>query len=140
MLESNGLAFQRESLSLPSLDAEGRVRDPAYDIVIIDEVSMVDAPLMEEMLRRIDFHKTRLILVGDHNQLPPVGAGNILRDVLNTGWFRYSFWMRSFDRPAFSRPIARQFFHSDSCQPLWRSRVERYRFTQRTDADSGLPS
>jgi exodeoxyribonuclease V alpha subunit len=77
LLESNGVAFQRESLSAPSLDREGKVRDPAYDIVIVDEVSMVDAPLMEELLRRIDFFKTRLILVGDHNQLPPVGAGNV---------------------------------------------------------------
>jgi exodeoxyribonuclease V alpha subunit len=82
LLESNGVAFQRESLSAPSLDREGKVRDPAYDIVIVDEVSMVDAPLMEELLRRIDFDKTRLILVGDHNQLPPVGAGNVLRDCI----------------------------------------------------------
>ncbi len=82
LLESNGLQFQRESLSSPSLDREGKVRDPAYDIVIVDEVSMVDVPLMSELLRRIDFDKTRLILVGDHNQLPPVGAGNVLRDCI----------------------------------------------------------
>lgn len=82
LLESNGLQFQRDSLSSPSLDREGKVRDPAYDIVIVDEVSMVDVPLMSELLRRIDFDKTRLILVGDHNQLPPVGAGNVLRDCI----------------------------------------------------------
>ena len=43
---------------------------------------MVDVPLMAELLQRIDFSTTRLILVGDHNQLPPVGPGNVLRDVI----------------------------------------------------------
>lgn len=63
---------------------EGKVRDLLYDIVIVDEVSMVDAPLMEELLRRIDFDKTRLILVGDHNQLPPVALVTSFVIVLNT--------------------------------------------------------
>jgi len=52
------------------------------DVVIIDEVSMVDVPLMAELLRHIDLDRTRLILVGDHNQLPPVGPGNVLRDLI----------------------------------------------------------
>ncbi len=54
----------------------------SQDVVITDEVSMVDVPLMAELLQRIDFARTRLILVGDHNQLPPVGAGNVLRDII----------------------------------------------------------
>lgn len=52
------------------------------DVVIIDEVSMVDVPLMANLLERIDFNRTRLVLVGDHNQLPPVGPGNVLRDLV----------------------------------------------------------
>ncbi len=52
------------------------------DVVIVDEVSMVDVPLMAALLERIDHRKTRLILVGDHNQLPPVGPGNVLRDLI----------------------------------------------------------
>ena len=52
------------------------------DVVIVDEVSMVDVPLMAAMLERIDHRRTRLILVGDHNQLPPVGPGNVLRDLI----------------------------------------------------------
>jgi exodeoxyribonuclease V alpha subunit len=44
---------------------------------------MVDVPLMAALMKRIDFDKTRLVLVGDHNQLPPVGPGNILRDLLD---------------------------------------------------------
>lgn len=57
------------------------------DVVIIDEMSMVDIFLMNSLLRAI--HKgTRLILVGDANQLPSVGAGNVLRDIINSGSIR----------------------------------------------------
>jgi len=52
------------------------------DVVIADEVSMCDVPLMYRLLSAIDFRETRLILAGDHNQLPPVGPGNVLRDIL----------------------------------------------------------
>lgn len=54
----------------------------AADVVIVDEVSMVDVRLMAVLLRRIDLARTQLILVGDHNQLPPVGPGNVLRDII----------------------------------------------------------
>jgi len=87
LLEYNGHVFNRESLSMPvlGLDESGEetVRSPAYDAVIVDEVSMVDVPLMRVLLSAIDFDKTRLVLVGDHNQLPPVGPGNVLRDVIH---------------------------------------------------------
>lgn len=57
------------------------------DVVIIDEMSMVDIFLMNSLLKAI--HKgTRLILVGDANQLPSVGAGNVLRDVIDSGVIR----------------------------------------------------
>ncbi len=85
LLEYDGLRFHRESLSAPRdrLDEDGHTKtDDAFDVVVVDEVSMVDVPLMAELLRRIDFATTRLILVGDHNQLPPVGPGNVLRDII----------------------------------------------------------
>ena len=53
-----------------------------YDCIIIDEMSMVDILLMEALLRAIK-PGTRLILVGDADQLPPVGAGNVLKDMLS---------------------------------------------------------
>ena len=52
-----------------------------YQCVIIDEMSMVDILLMEGLLAAIR-PGTRLILVGDADQLPSVGAGNVLRDIL----------------------------------------------------------
>ena len=51
------------------------------DLVIIDEISMVDVRLMSSLLSALNPH-TRLLLVGDHHQIPSVGAGAILRDLL----------------------------------------------------------
>jgi len=54
------------------------------DVVIIDEVSMVDVPLAWHLFQAIDLERTAVVLVGDHNQLPPVGPGNVLRDLIDT--------------------------------------------------------
>ena len=54
------------------------------DVVIIDEVSMVDLPLMYALLKAV-IPGTRLILVGDASQLPSVGPGNVLRDIIASG-------------------------------------------------------
>ncbi len=51
------------------------------DLIIIDESSMIDIALMSSLLKAISLG-TRLILVGDANQLPSVGAGNVLRDII----------------------------------------------------------
>ena len=56
------------------------------DILIIDEVSMVDLPLMHALLRAI-IPGTRLIFVGDGNQLPSVGPGSVLKDLLQSKCF-----------------------------------------------------
>lgn len=54
------------------------------DALIIDEMSMVDIFLMRSVLRAL-VPGTRLIMVGDSDQLPSVGAGSVLRDILNSG-------------------------------------------------------
>ncbi len=54
------------------------------DCVIVDETSMVDLMLMRSLLSAIE-PGTRLILVGDSDQLPSVGAGNVLADILASG-------------------------------------------------------
>jgi len=53
------------------------------DVLLVDEVSMLDARLCASMLRALPF-TARLILVGDADQLPSVGAGNILEDILDS--------------------------------------------------------
>ena len=55
-----------------------------FDTLIVDEMSMVDIFLMRSMLRAL-VPGTRLIMVGDADQLPSVGAGNVLRDILDSG-------------------------------------------------------
>lgn len=56
------------------------------DVIIIDEMSMVDIQLFQSLLRAV-VPGTRLILVGDVNQLPSVGPGQVLRDIMNSKAF-----------------------------------------------------
>lgn len=57
------------------------------DVIIIDEMSMVDIHLMNSLLKAIT-QGTRLVLVGDTNQLPSVGPGNVLRDIIDSKQFK----------------------------------------------------
>jgi exodeoxyribonuclease V alpha subunit len=57
------------------------------DLVLIDEVSMVDLSLMSHLLDALPSH-CALILVGDADQIPPVGAGNILQSVIDSSRFQ----------------------------------------------------
>jgi exodeoxyribonuclease V alpha subunit len=54
------------------------------DILVVDELSMTDIPLAWQLFQAIDRSRTAVILVGDHNQLPPVGPGNLLRDLVQS--------------------------------------------------------
>ncbi|MCL2372837.1 MAG: AAA family ATPase [Defluviitaleaceae bacterium] len=54
------------------------------DILIVDEASMMDVTLTHSLLKAVA-HGTRLILVGDVDQLPSVGAGNVLKDIIDSG-------------------------------------------------------
>jgi exodeoxyribonuclease V alpha subunit len=54
------------------------------DFVIVDETSMVDLTLMDNLLRAINPH-SHLVLVGDVDQLPSVGPGSVLRDLIDSG-------------------------------------------------------
>lgn len=56
------------------------------DVIIVDEMSMVDINLMHALLKAIA-PGTRLILVGDVNQLPSVGPGSVLKDIIDAGTF-----------------------------------------------------
>ncbi len=60
-------------------------RDESYpieaDAVIVDEMSMVDVPLFHSLVKAVS-PGTRLIMVGDFDQLPPIGPGNVLKDLI----------------------------------------------------------
>ena len=52
-------------------------------LIIVDEVSMIDSRLMDSLLRGLT-NNIKLVLVGDYNQLPSVGSGNILKDLIDS--------------------------------------------------------
>lgn len=58
------------------------------DALIVDEVSMVDILLMHHLLKAVQAG-TRLVMVGDVDQLPSVGPGNVLRDIIGSGTVKY---------------------------------------------------
>ena len=58
------------------------------DVVIVDELSMVDVQLFESLLRAMTI-SCKLVLVGDSDQLPSVGAGNLLKDLIDSGAVPY---------------------------------------------------
>ena len=85
LLELNGLPEdEREG---QAVRFERNAENPLdADVIIIDEMSMVDIHLMHSLLLAVTAG-TRLILVGDENQLPSVGPGNVLRDIIRSGEF-----------------------------------------------------
>ena len=99
MTEATGYEAQTihrmlELTGMPEDDREGQpvhfernAENPLEaDVIIIDEMSMVDIHLMHSLLMAVTAG-TRLILVGDENQLPSVGPGNVLRDIIRSGQF-----------------------------------------------------
>ena len=73
--DSSGAVFERNEMN--PLET---------DVIIIDEMSMVDVFLMNNLLKAV-VAGTRLILVGDANQLPSVGPGNVLKDIIDSEKF-----------------------------------------------------
>lgn len=86
--DTSGMHFERNEEN--PLDA---------DAIIIDEMSMVDIYLMHALLRAVN-PGTRLILVGDTNQLPSVGPGNVLRDLIASKAFNVVQLTRIFRQAA----------------------------------------
>lgn len=56
------------------------------DVIIVDEMSMVDISIMNSLLKAVPVG-TRLVLAGDVDQLPSVGAGSVLKDIIDSGCF-----------------------------------------------------
>ena len=83
LLEVNGNPEEEESVSGFQRNRDNPLET---DILIIDEMSMVDLSLMHALLSAV-VPGTRLILVGDVNQLPSVGPGSVLKDIILSGRF-----------------------------------------------------
>lgn len=90
MTEATGLEAKTIHRLLECKPPEGYQKNEEHplegDVLIVDECSMIDIVLMNSLLKAIP-QNMRLILVGDIDQLPSVGAGNVLRDVIDSGSF-----------------------------------------------------
>ncbi len=82
LLELNGASVEEKRLA----KFERNEENPLEADVIIDEMSMVDIHLFQALLKAI-MPGTRLVMAGDINQLPPVGPGQVLRDLIDSGYF-----------------------------------------------------
>ena len=89
LAEATGREAKTIHRLLEFMPAEGRFRrgrnDPVEaDAVIVDETSMIDVPLMHALLRALS-PQVRLLLAGDADQLPSVGPGNVMGDIISSG-------------------------------------------------------
>jgi len=66
-----------------------------YDVIIVDEASMLDVLITESLLRAVRAG-ARIIFIGDSSQLPSVGAGNVLSDMIESGVFRCVYLKKIF--------------------------------------------
>lgn len=105
------------------------------DVIIIDEMSMVDLPLMHALLSAV-VAGTRLILVGDVNQLPSVGAGSVLKDIIASGRFPVVTLTRIF-RQAGESDIVVNAHKINAGEPVVPDNKSRdFFFLRRQDADT----
>ena len=100
LLELTGMPEEDEKNRINSMHFERNEDNPLEaDVIIIDEMSMVDINLMQSLVRAINVG-TRLILVGDVDQLPSVGPGNVLRDIIESECFHVVKLTRIFRQAA----------------------------------------
>lgn len=101
LLEYNGALLENEEQEVDPGELFGRNEwNPLEtDVLIIDEMSMVDIFLFHSLLKAVAVG-TRLILVGDVNQLPSVGPGNVLKDVISSHCFNVVKLSRIFRQAA----------------------------------------
>lgn len=105
------------------------------DVIIIDEMSMVDLPLMHALLSAV-VPGTRLVLVGDVDQLPSVGPGSVLRDIIASGSFAVVTLTRIF-RQAGESDIVVNAHKINAGEPVVLDNKSRdFFFLKRQDADT----
>ena len=113
------------------------------DLLVIDEASMVDTLLMYHLLKAVPPGAT-LILVGDVNQLPSVGAGNVLKDVIDSGIVAVVELTTIFRQAKHSRIVVNAHRINSGLQPKWSeispsdASLSDFYFIQQEDPDKVL--
>ncbi len=105
------------------------------DAVICDEVSMVDCALMCNLLKALP-RDCKLILVGDKDQLPSVGAGNVLADILGSGTIPYCMLTKIFRQGEKSLIITNAHLINDGKMPLIDNTSTDFFFESKGDPES----
>ncbi len=108
MSETTGLEAKTIHRLLECRPPEGYQRNEENplegDVLILDECSMIDIVLMNSLLKAIPAHM-RLVMIGDTDQLPSVGAGNVLRDIIDSERFSVIRLTRIFRQAQSSRIV-----------------------------------
>lgn len=106
--ETTGMEAKTIHRLLEYKPPEGYQKDEEHplegDVLIVDECSMIDIILMNALLKAVPA-AMRVILVGDIDQLPSVGAGNVLRDIMDSGCFPVIRLTRIFRQAQTSRIV-----------------------------------
>lgn len=110
------------------------------DVLIVDECSMIDIILMNSLLKAIP-PSMRLILVGDTDQLPSVGAGNVLKDVIESGAFPVIRLTRIFRQAQTSRIIMNAHRINEGKMPdISNGKGTDFFFMENEDAENVVPA
>ncbi len=109
------------------------------DVLIVDECSMIDIVLMNSLLKAIP-PAMRLIMVGDIDQLPSVGAGNVLRDIIDSGAFPVVRLTRIFRQAQTSRIIMNAHLINEGKMPdISNGKNTDFFFMENEDAEASVP-
>ena len=133
LLELNGMPEEEQEGRAVHFDRNSENPLEA-DVIIIDEMSMVDIALMHSLLLAVTAG-TRLILVGDENQLPSVGPGNVLRDIIRSGCFPVVRLTKIFRQAAESDIIVNAHRINRGEQVTINNKSRDFFFLKRYDAD-----
>lgn len=143
MTEATGLEAKTIHRLLECKPPEGYQKDEENplegDVLIIDECSMIDIILMNSLLKAIP-PSMRLILVGDIDQLPSVGAGNVLRDIIDSDAFPVISLTRIFRQAQSSRIVMSAHRINEGKLPdISNGKDTDFFFMENDDAEAAVP-
>ena len=107
------------------------------DVIIIDEASMIDIMLMQNLLKAITLG-TRLIIVGDVDQLPSVGPGNVLKDLIESEYIKVVRLKEIFRQGAESLIVVNAHRINEGEMPLLNQKDKDFFFINENDQDKIL--
>ena len=143
MTEATGMEAKTIHRLLETKPPEGYQRNEENplegDVLIVDECSMIDIILMNSLLKAIP-PTMRLIMVGDIDQLPSVGAGNVFRDIIESGAFPVVKLTRIFRQAQTSRIIMNAHRINEGKMPdISNGKKSDFFFMENEDAESSVP-